>query len=133
MRFLTTDQAEAISADRVRMAFLVECQFDTGTVRFTTSAATITYNGIEWLGVGRMLELELPEEDSSLEAHECRISLNGLDPSAISLALNEDLEGRVVLIYCLLYNPDTNAPIGAYHYMRGAVSQVRIIPATGMQ
>lgn len=133
MRFLTTDQAEAIASDRVRMAFLLEFRFDTGIVRFTTASNTITYNSNEWLGAGRALDLELPEEDSALEAHECRITLDGLDPAAVSLALNEDLEGRQVFIYCLLFNPDTNQPIGLYQYFRGSVSQVRILPTTGMQ
>lgn len=132
MRFLTTGQADALSADRVRMCMLVEAAFDTGIVRFSSTAWTVTYNGEEWLGAGAMLDIQLPEEDSSLAAHECVISLDGLDPSVISLALNEDLEGRRVVVYVLLYDPDTNQPIGHYVHLRGTVSQVRILPSTGL-
>lgn len=115
------------------MCYLVEALFDTGPVRFTTNVHTMEYNGVEWLGAGAMLDIELPEEDSTLQVHQCVVSLNGLDPAAISLALNEDIEGRRVTIYVLLYNPDTNVPLGHWIYHRGTVSQVRIAPATGLQ
>ncbi len=130
MRFLTTDQAEAISDDRVRMCYLVEASFDTGPVYFSTATWTMFYNGIEWLGAGSLLDIQLPDEDSSLEAHECLVSLDGLDPAVISLALNEDLEGRAIRIYGLVYDPDTNQPIGHWLHLRGTVSQVRIISQT---
>lgn len=129
MRVLTTAEKNAIDVHRVRMAFMVEFRFPTGDVRFTTAAYTQTWNGLEWLGAGGMLELDLPQEDSSLEAHACTISLSGLDPAVISLALNEPLENSRCTIWVAHYDPDTNLPIGTgYQFHRGTVGQIRILP-----
>lgn len=128
MRILTAGERTALAADRVRMCFLVELHFAIGTARFTTAAHTLMLGGVEWLGAGGLLDLELPQEDGTLEAHKAEITLNGLDPAVISLALNEDLEGTPAYIHLATFNPDTNQLIGTHQYLRGTVGQVRIVP-----
>lgn len=131
MRVLTASDRTRLAASRVRMCYLVELQFPTGDVLFTTSRYTVTHSGKEWLGVGRLLDIKLPDEDATLEAHACEISLDGLDPSVISLALNEILEGSRCTIFVALFDPDTNQPLGvAFQYFRGTISEVQILPPT---
>ncbi len=134
MRVLTTGQKAAIGARRVRMAFLVELILpDLLPLYLSTNAHTMFIMGREWLGAGRMLNVTLPQEDASLEAHPCEVSLDGLDPATISLALNEPLEGAPVTIWCVNYDPDSNQPIDEpWIYHKGQVSEVKIQPpATG--
>lgn len=134
MRLLTVAEANALAAPRVRMAFMIEFRFPTGDVRFTTSAYTVTWNGKEWLGAGGMLDLELPQEDSALEAHACTVTLNGLDPAVISLALNEPLENSRCTIFVAMFDPDTNQAVGpGYQYFRGTVGQIRILPPSSAE
>ena len=136
MRILTAGQKYAIGAPRVRMAFLVEILLpDLEPLYLTTSAHTMFVAGKEWLGAGRMLNITLPQEDASMEAHSCEVSLDGLDPATISLALREPLEGAPVTIYGMNYDPDTNLPIDSpWVYHVGTVSAVKILPpSTGNQ
>ncbi len=77
-----------------------------------------------------MMNLDLPQEDASLEVHPWKVTLGGLDPATISLAVNELLENAPVKVMLATFNPDTNLLIGVHNYARGFVSQVRIIPPT---
>lgn len=134
MRLLTVAEGNALDASRVRMAFMVEFKFPTGDVRFTTSAYTQNWRGQEWLGAGGLLDIELPQEDSSLEAHACTISLSGLDPAVISLALNEPLENSRCTIFLATFDPDTNQVIGpGFQFHRGTVGQIRILPPSSAE
>lgn len=135
MRLLTTAEKSALSASRVRFCYLVELRFrdPLGFLRFTTAAHTMTINGREWMGAGGLLDIRLPDEDGSLEAHKAEITLDGLDPSVISLALNEDIEDAPCTVYLATFNPDTNQLIGVSQFHRGTVGQVRIQPPSSRE
>jgi hypothetical protein len=139
MRHLTVAEKAALSADRVEVCYLVDLWFPAGVVRFTTHLRTLTYgvglDGLpaEWLGAGGLLDIQLPHEDGTLEAHKCEITLDGLDPTVISLALNEDIESSPCGIYLATFDPDTHAVIGAHLFHRGTVGQVRIVPPSSSE
>lgn len=135
MRVLLAAEKTAIEASRVRMAYLVHFDFPSGPVLFTTNTHSLFFpGGSEWLGVGNLLDISLPQEDASLESHKCEIKLSGLNPALISLALNEDIENAPCTIYLALFDPDTNQPVGpAFVYHRGTVGQVRIMPPSSSE
>lgn len=133
MRILTTAQESAISASRRRMAYLVHARFPSGDVRFSTTAHTLFYANEEWLGGGALLDIQFAEEDGSLSARNAEITLDGLDVSTLSLALNEQTENAPITIYCALFDPDSNQPIGDFQLYRGTVSQIRILPPSSSE
>ena len=122
-----------MNASRVRMCYLVVARFPSGDVRFSTTAHSIFYANEEWLGGGRLLDIKFAQEDSSLEAHKCDITLDGLDAAAISQALNERTENAPITIYCALFDPDTNQAIGDFQIGRWTISEIRIVPPTSSE
>ena len=147
MRLFTTTAKQALDMSRVKMCFLVQVNIfkpfgenagETLILTFSTAPYTMTFPVLgfpadqEWLGAGRMLDIDFAEEDSSSEVHNAEVTLNGLDVPIVSLALNENLERATVRFFMALYDPDTNQPIGqATQIFYGTMSNVRIIPPTG--
>lgn len=136
MKDLTATYKTALKAPRVRMAILVLINLETGLLYLTNSSQTLTViapgvGSQEWLGAGRLLDIEFPQEDASMETHAGQITLDGLDVTMTSLALNERLEHRPVTLFLALFNPDTNVSLGpALQIVRGTMSNVRILPPT---
>lgn len=130
---MSTAVRAALNARRIRMCYLVEAQFATGEVLFASTPQGVRWGNKEWLGAGRMLDIDFAKEDSTLEAHACRITLDGMDAAAISQALNEPIENTPVIIHVLTFDPDTNIPIGSYQFYRGTVGEIRIIPPSSSQ
>lgn len=130
MRVLTTDGANALAQKQVRLVFLLEFKFTLGDVYFSASSNTVVWAGKEFLGAGGMLDINWPQEDSSLEAAKAEITLNGLDPAVISLALNERIENAPAIIHCQIIDPSTGAMINTFTFWRGTVGQVKIVPPT---
>lgn len=128
MRSLSTVLTAAIDAVDVQLVYLVLINFEGEDLRLCSSPHTMFYANEEWIGGGRMLDINWSQEDGTLEAHKCDITLDGLDVATISLALNEKTENARVTVYCALFDPDTNAPLGDFQRFRGTISQIRIIP-----
>lgn len=135
MRLLTAANRNAVNASRLQIVWLVRLRLTPpiGDIHLCSAQHTITWGGIEYLGAGALLDIEFPEEDASLEARAGTITLNGLDPAIINLALNTMLEGAVVHIFALMRDPETHAAVDAPFVMyRGTISEVRISqPFTG--
>jgi hypothetical protein len=148
LRLMTTTTKQYLGHYRVRMAYLIHIKITNPRnpavnqeidIYMTSLAQTIEFPvpgyapDIEWLGGGRMLDIQFAQEDSSLEIHNAEVTLDGLDVALISLVLNENLERAKVWIYLALFEPDTNQPLEpATLFMRGTMSNVRILPATVM-
>lgn len=130
MRWLTATQRTALNARRIRACYLVEIHFATGVLRYTTTPYTVIRNGYEWLGFGKLAGVEFPEETAELRASRARITINGLDAAAISLALNERTENVPLWVHLALMDPDTNAQLGTFVVHRGTIGDVEIVPAT---
>ena len=129
MKVLSTQQHAALQMSRVRLAYLLECHFPTGIVRFTTGSETIDFLGVEWLGAGAMLDIKFPDEDASLAVNNAEVTLNGLDVALISMALREPLLNATCVLYVALFGVDNRQPWGPpFRYMRGTLSHLRIVP-----
>jgi hypothetical protein len=132
--FTAAELHPELSASQVQITYLVQFQFSAINIGFedlffTTNSHTLFALGQEWLGAGRMLEITLPSEDATLEVHAGEISLDGLNPTVISLALNVPIEGTPVIIYIVCLDPNTNQMVNpVWTYLRGTISEVRIVP-----
>jgi hypothetical protein len=130
VKILTTTQRTALNLRRIRACYLVEMHFASGILRYTTTPYTIVRNGVEWLGFGHLAGIEFPHESAERSAQKARITISGLDPAAISLALNEQTDNAMVYIHLALSNPDTNESLGTFVIHRGTIGDVEIVPAT---
>ncbi len=88
-----------LNADEISPVLLFEGQFDGGDVRFWTGLGTLAWNSVDWDGAGDFLGFDGLTETGALRAEGTAVSLNGIPSATISLALNEEYQGRPVSLY----------------------------------
>lgn len=99
MRDIATSFAEAFAAPRVQPALMGEFFFDEQTIGVWTGLGDLEYNGLIYTGLGNLIGISPIEENQGTEAKGIVVSLNGISPTLISLALAERCRGRRMHIY----------------------------------
>jgi hypothetical protein len=84
----------ALSKPNVAPFYAVEFDFDTAPVRFWTGYGDRTIEGNTYLGAGSLIGISGLEEVSDLSAKSATISLSGVPPELVSLALQEPYQNR---------------------------------------
>ena len=107
-RTVTPALVAAAGAPLVSALLFVELNFASGVLRLTTAGHDVQWNGHTWLGVGVLGSVEAMTEDVSLAATGLKLTLSGVDPAIISIALQEDYQGRDARIWFAAFN-DTGA------------------------
>lgn len=110
-RGLSAAQQTAAVAPHRAVAVLIEMAFGSGTLRLAVAPFDVVDGGFTYVATGTALQVNaLAESSTSREG--VSISLSGLDPAIIAIANSEQFRGRMLTIRKLIYNPDTNVPIG---------------------
>lgn len=99
MKLAAGSAQTALEASAVRGVALVELGFDSGTQRLTTASDTIDHNGHTWVGLGGLLQIEPARETEGTEITGGRLILSGVPSSEISKALQENIQGRGIVIW----------------------------------
>jgi hypothetical protein len=71
----------------------VKFNFPSGVLALNTTPYTISFEGIDFLGVGAMGEISNVEETTEMKSQKVSLKLTGMDPSIISIALGEYYQG----------------------------------------
>ena len=105
MRSVGPDLVKAIERDVVRIALLVELDFDSGTQYYTTADHDIAWSGNTYLGVGGLGSVTGLSDTNQIQALQVQLTMNGL-PSGpwINTALTEPVQGRAATISAALYD-----------------------------
>ena len=111
----------ALGQKEVMPFYAVEMLFDSGAVRFWTGYGERTIQGQTYLGAGSLLSISGLEEVSDLSAKSATLTLSGVPPEIVSLALQEPYQRRKCRILFGLTN-DTNA----LELFSGVMSQMDI-------
>lgn len=91
---------DSLSNDIVHAFFAVEMLFDgEETLRLWTGYGTLVYEGNSYYGTGQLLSLSEFAESSEIAAKGATISLSGVSPEIVNLALSEPYQGRRANIY----------------------------------
>lgn len=98
-RTLPTGMAAALAQGSVTLFYAVEMLFDSGTIRLWTGYGDKTINSQTYTGAGTLLNIDGIAEVADLNASGITISLSGISSSVISLALQENYQGRVAKVY----------------------------------
>jgi len=100
MRSQSSAITTALTSFNCPMLVLVEMNFDSGTIRCCNAAYSFNWNGYEWFGVGQLGSISSVQEGHELQMYGCTLTLSGLDPAIVSLALTtEEFQGRVATIW----------------------------------
>lgn len=130
-RSLTTGQRNALSADGVLKAELVELLFDT-PLYFTNAGHDLVWDGKTWVGDGTLLSIAPIKESLALQAHGVQVELSGADGALVSFALNGLGKGKTLKVYVAALSPATNRIIGTPTLETSlTISVMRVVDAAG--
>jgi len=91
----------ALQAPHVDEVVFLEFDFVSGTSRACTREHSVEWNGFTWLGVGRVGSIEALAEGGELEARGIAMTLSGLTPGLLAVALTpSEYKGRAVRMWC---------------------------------
>ena len=98
-RGITSALNTEVNASELEPIFLIRLSFDSGALRFWTGVTPLVWGGYQYFGGGNLIGISPIAETSEIRAVGVDLSMSGLPASLISIALNEDYQGRPVKIY----------------------------------
>lgn len=99
MKSVGTNAQAVFEAGEQKACAFAQFEFASGTKRYTTLPYSITWNGNTWIGVGGLAQLDEIRETEALVANGVKITLSGLPTALVSLALQENVQGRACTIW----------------------------------
>lgn len=105
-RIMTAEFAAALASGRLRPALLFEGEFATGVVRVWTGLEPVTWDGKEFTGLGILLGFGTFEETEKVEAAGTSVTLSGVSPELVSVAINEAQQGLPGRVWLALLTED---------------------------
>lgn len=95
------DSASSTAADSASLALVqfVQMDFDSGTLRLCTGGNGYTWGGHTWQPAYNIGSIDEVQESSTLAIYPLRLTLSGVDPANVSIALDEPVQGRRVRVY----------------------------------
>ena len=99
MRQMTQAVIDALRADNVPMLALVELQFKKQTVRCCNAGYSFEYGGHTWIGLGNCGGISAVSEGEQLEMYGLTLSLSGVPPELVAVALSSGYQGRPATIW----------------------------------
>lgn len=99
MREMSTGFEAGINADSIKLCVLVSGHFDSGNINLWSGIGDVQFYGETYTGAGNLIDVSPITETQGLESNSVTVSLSGIPTSLISLALNENYQGRSVYIY----------------------------------
>ena len=113
-RTISVAQAAAPAAPDTVACLFGQFNFTSGTAYYNSSGWNIDWNGHSWLGLGKLVGIDFPNETARVESNAMKVTLAATDPQPedyVSLALSEEVHGRTCTIYFVLFNATTGAII----------------------
>lgn len=105
-RDLTAELEAAFAEGNIRPVLLVELRFGSGTVYLNNTPFTLAWNGVQWLGAGRVGRVSAVVEGEDIQAYGVQLTLSGVDADLLSIALAERYQGRAILMRLALLGDD---------------------------
>jgi hypothetical protein len=103
-RPVTAGVLSAVAQPQITALLFVELDFASGFLRLTSAGHDVVWNGYGWTGVGLLGSVAPIREDTSLAANGVELKLSGVDSAIISIALQEDYQGRAAKIWAAFIN-----------------------------
>jgi len=114
-RGLTTALNNQFIASSLNPFIAVNLDFESDPVNAWVGNGIITFGGVDYFGLGNMLNITPIEETHEVKATTCTVNMSGIPADLISLALSSNYQGRTGTIY--LGALDTNRAVVADPYV----------------
>lgn len=89
----------ALNSPHIKFAEFVRLTLPTITLTFCNAAAPVTVNGIEFEGLGSLINISEINRNVKSTSQDFKLSLTGIDPDNIALVLSQDIKGSPVEIW----------------------------------
>lgn len=111
--------------------FLIDFEFDSGTLRFTTIPDGKTYNGETYSYLGALGSVGVVEESSELDPAEYQVVIGSADTTILATFLSEPSLNRKITCYQALIDDSQNfiestTDAGPWLYFRGSMQPASI-------
>ncbi len=100
MRTLTAELGTALVQPVVRLIYLVRIDFDSGTVAWNSGYRDITFNSKTYIASGVLGSVSGVREEAGIKSSGITLTLSGVKPEMVSLALSEPYLGRKCWLHC---------------------------------
>lgn len=97
-RTLTSAVQTELAADHARTALLFEAAFDGATLYMWNGLGELVHGGNTYVGGGTLINVDAVRENAEMRADSTRITLSGIPSEMISIALQEDYQGRAIYV-----------------------------------
>lgn len=103
-RTLATAYNAAVDDATVRIAFLAQLEFPSGTLYVWTGVGDLSWGAQTWTGVGTFGGISDISEAAGIEAPGVDLELSGTPSATLALALADDYQGHPVKVYQALFD-----------------------------
>ena len=125
-RDITAGFQTEIEARELNAGILVRLAFDSGDIFIHSGYGSFDWNGDTYLGAGHLLAIEAVQESSIIKAIGTTLVLSGVETSLISIALQENYQGRAVWIWFAVQDGDRALIADPYLIFKGEADLMRI-------
>jgi len=112
----------ALAQDNIgTIAYLIDFEFDSGTLRFTTIPNGTTFDGESYTFLGGIGSVGTVEETDELEPAQYDILIGSADPTILSTFLNDPALNRRCVCHQAILNDDQSFVGEPWIYFRGSM------------
>lgn len=99
MRTLTAGLQSEVAADKIEPIYLLHGAFLSGDVRLWTGYGDLVWDGETFTGAGTLISLAPINQGVDGEVTGVQVTLSGVDPDTLSLAMDEHYQSRALKIW----------------------------------
>lgn len=99
MRTLSSAIAAASVAPVIRCIFMVRIDFDSGTVAWHSGFGIITYNSVDYSGVGTLGTISQVKEEPGVKSSSLSLVISGIKTEVVSMAMSEPYMNRKAWVH----------------------------------
>lgn len=107
-RNVPSSLSDIVSQPVIAPILFIEADFDSYSLRMWSGLGDLYWDNKTWVGGGSMLSVAAIEESNEVKAVGTRVSLSGIPSELISMALQEDYQGRPLKVYLGAFTTEAN-------------------------
>jgi len=125
MRDLSAATDAALASGSAVLVILLLIEFDAGNFSINTSRTDIVHDGVTYYGSGLVGQIS-EVVDKAREMSGIQVSVNGIDPSIIAIALGQQVRGKQMWMHLAVLDAVTHAVLDVDQIWAGQVSTMPI-------
>ena len=125
MRDLSPASDAALANGSAALAILILIEFDGGNFSINTSRTDIPHDGVTYYGSGLVGSIS-EVVDKAREMAGMQITVNGIDPSIIAIALGQQVRGKQMWMHLAVLDSETHAVLDVDQIWAGQLSSMPI-------